>query len=112
MRAMRTVLAGFVIMVIALAFAGLPLLMAGKSTIPMLAAGHPLMSPRATTLAAGVAAGFAALWMLLHLAAHRHPRQYFPLMRWSRYSMAVAIASLLFAGASVVYRQMVYGLGA
>ena len=109
---MRTLIAGFVILITALAFAALPVLMTGKGALVTLAAGHPVMSPRATTIAAALAAGLAALCVALAVAAHRFPRKYFPLMGWSRASMAAAMASLAFAAFSIVWRQMVYGLGA
>ena len=65
-----------------------------------------------TMLAAALAAGLAALCVALYAAAHRYPRKYFPLMGWSRLAMAAAAASVVFAAFCVVWRQMVYGLGA
>ena len=108
---MRTLLAGFAILIVALVFAALPILFAGKTLLFTTAAGHPLVSPRATTVAAALAAGFAALWMLLHAAAQRFPRKYYPLLRYAGYSIAAAIACLAWAGGSILWRQMVYGVG-
>lgn len=111
MRGMRTLVAGFVVLLVALGLAALPILMTGKAALVTLAAGHPVLSPRTTTIAAAVAAGFAALCVILQAAARLRPRKYFQLVAWSRYSMLVAVSSLAFAAISVVWRQMVYGLG-
>ena len=112
MRAMRTLIVGFAVVFAALVFAALPILFTGKTMLYAIAAGHPMVSQRATTIAAALAASFAGLWMLLHLAAHRFPRKYYQLVAYSRYSIAIALACLAWAGASVLWRQMVYGVGA
>ena len=112
MRAMRTLIVGFAVVFAALVFAALPILFTGKTMLYAIAAGHPMVSQRATTIAAALAVSFAGLWMLLHLAAHRFPRKYYQLVAYSRYSIAIALACLAWAGASVLWRQMVYGVGA
>jgi hypothetical protein len=112
MRAMRTLLVGFIVIFAALVFAALPILFTGKTMLYTVAAGHPMVSQRATTIAAAVAAAFALLWILLHAAAHRFPRKYYQLIGYSRYSIWIAFASLAWAAASVVWRQLVYGVGA
>src|SRR5689334_2884957 len=103
---MRTLVVGFAVIFAALVFAALPILFTGKTMLYTIAAGHPMVSQRARALAAS----FAGLWMLLQLAAHRFPRKYYPLVAYSRYSIAIALACLAWAAASVLWRQVVYGV--
>ena len=63
----------------------------------------------ATTIAAALAAACAALWMILGVAAQRYPRKYYQLQAWRRPAIWIAAAALVFAFASILWRQVVYG---